>query len=139
MKDGYCSVEHGNNCFITKVPMTKNRMFPLKLKNVAQPYFSTMVHDNTLLCHIRLGHLTFNGLKLLYQNNMEFVYLSQTGQDIFGAIRQSIYLSFPIVKSIRAKAPSKSHSSLQSLSRKNYGKFYMVTFYVEFFYLMVGQ
>ena len=70
MKNGFCSTKDKNNCFIPKSQMIKNRMFPLKLKNIAQPCSSTMINDYTCLWHLRLGHLNFNRMKLMQQKNM---------------------------------------------------------------------
>lgn len=110
MKNGYCNMEDDYSYSIARLQMSKNRMFPLKLKNVSQPGFATMVKDDTWLWHLRLGHLNFNGMKLLYQKNMMNGLPSLEQQKsicrncVIGKQRRD---SFPLRKSKKAKYPLK--------------------------------
>ena len=66
-----------SNKFIAKVKITRNRMFPLKLRanlkerrNVAvvtQEVFQEEVNDENWLWHLIFGHLNFRGLNLLHR------------------------------------------------------------------------
>ena len=64
---------------IVEVKMTRNRMFPLRmradLKNeeeiaVAQEAFQSEPKDDNWLWHLRFGHLNFGGLNLLNRKGM---------------------------------------------------------------------
>ena len=65
---------------ITEVHMTKNRMFPLKLRKdlkeggvvaaVTQEVFQEAVKDENWLWHLRFEHLNFEVLNLLHRKGM---------------------------------------------------------------------
>lgn len=50
--------------------MTSNRMFPLHIQHNVEKCLSTRVQDPSWLWHLRYGHLSFKGLKTLYEKNM---------------------------------------------------------------------
>ena len=55
---------------ITKVQMTKNRMFPMFLQIETLFNLKAIVEDNNWLQYLQFGYLNFHGLKLLMQMNM---------------------------------------------------------------------
>ena len=59
---------------VTKVPMTNNRMFPLKVYMVERCALMTSADSNneTRLWHLCYGHLNINKKKLLSQKEMVF-------------------------------------------------------------------
>jgi hypothetical protein len=68
---------------IAKVEMTKNRMFPLRnqselflepqgLQKVVELSFKASYKNESWLWHLRLGHLNFKGLQLLYNKRMVY-------------------------------------------------------------------
>ena len=66
--------------FIAEVHMTKNRMFPLKLRiylkeggvvaTITKEVFQEEVKDENWLWNLRFGHLNFGGLNLLHRKGM---------------------------------------------------------------------
>ena len=65
---------------IAQVKMTRNRMFPLKMRAdlkkgddmaaVTQETFQREAKDENWLWHLRFGHLNFEGLNLLHRKGM---------------------------------------------------------------------
>ena len=55
---------------ITKVKMSKNRLFPLYIQNDVARCLKACHKDASWLWHIRFGHLNFGGLELLSKKNM---------------------------------------------------------------------
>ena len=53
---------------ITVVPMTKNRMFPLKFGQNDNHLVNMAYEDKSWLWHLKYGHLNFNILKNLTSN-----------------------------------------------------------------------
>ncbi|CAM8882173.1 unnamed protein product [Rhodiola kirilowii] len=47
IRDGVCTIEDKDRRIVTKVPMTKNRMFPWILKKEVEVNFQTMVRDSS--------------------------------------------------------------------------------------------
>eukprot|EP00253_Pinus_taeda_P025032 PITA_25032 len=107
-----------NKRCISEVKMTRNRMFPLRiradLKNkeviaaVTQEAFQSMPKNENWLCNLRFGHLNFGGLNLLSRKGMvkglpliEKPYSLCEGCILGKQHRES----FPSGKSIRAKTP----------------------------------
>jgi transposase InsO family protein len=70
--DGCCIIrdKKAGNSIIAKVKM-ENRSFPLNFKHSNDKAFR-MVANDSWLWHKRLGHLNFQGLKLLEQKNMVY-------------------------------------------------------------------
>jgi hypothetical protein len=55
---------------IAKVAMTKNRMFLLNIETDVPKYPNASVKDETWLWHMKLGHVNFDSLKMMAQNEM---------------------------------------------------------------------
>jgi hypothetical protein len=55
---------------IAKIVMTKNRMFLLNIEMNVPKCLNTCVKDGIWLCHIRLGHVNFDSLKMMAQEEM---------------------------------------------------------------------
>eukprot|EP00253_Pinus_taeda_P022387 PITA_22387 len=105
---------------IAEVKMTRNRMFPLRIKvdlkdgvkiaAVTQEAFQTKPKDENWLWHLRFGHLNFGGLNVLNRKGMVIGLPLVEKPDslcegcILGKQHRE---SFPSGKSIRAKHPSK--------------------------------
>ena len=98
MEDNHCVIKDVclSNQLISRVPMTSNRLFPLRIVpdntifalkekikeefvhcdkkengNVEiQAAFQTEVQDDSWLWHFKFGHLNFGELKLLHSKNM---------------------------------------------------------------------
>ena len=68
------------NKFITQVKMTRNRMFPLKMRAdlkkgdaiaaMTKETFQREAKDENWLWHLRFRHLNFGGLNLLHRKGM---------------------------------------------------------------------
>lgn len=65
MEDLILTLKDQHAKVITDVQISKNRMFALNIKAVPVMYFHAKVKDQSWLWHLRYGHLSFNGLKLL--------------------------------------------------------------------------
>ena len=65
-----CTISDKNhrNKVITVVPMTKNRMFPLKFCDNENQLVNMAYEDKSWLWHLRYGHLNFSSLKSLTSN-----------------------------------------------------------------------
>ena len=65
-----CTIYDKNqkNKVITVVPMTKNRMFPLKFGQNDNQLVNMAYEDKSWLWHLKYGHLNFNSLKNLTSN-----------------------------------------------------------------------
>ena len=70
LESGCWQIQHSSEGLITKVMMTRNRMFPFHSPRPVSRCLSARVQDNNWLWHCRYGHLNFSGLKTLYQKNM---------------------------------------------------------------------
>ena len=65
MKDRSLSIRDANSDFITKVPMSKNRMFLINIQSDVAKCLKTCYNDSSWLWHLRLGHINFRSLELL--------------------------------------------------------------------------
>eukprot|EP00253_Pinus_taeda_P026770 PITA_26770 len=103
---------------IAEVKMTRNKMFPLKIKVylkdiveiavVTQEAFQSEPKDENWLWHLRFGHLNFGGLNLLSGKGMvrELPLIEKPDSLCEGCILGKQHReNFPSGKSIRAKAP----------------------------------
>ncbi|CAL1407138.1 unnamed protein product [Linum trigynum] len=128
--NGVCEIiNKADNFMVAKVPMTSNRIFSLAMSQNGEVAFKSENLDQSFLWHLRYGHLTFRGLKLLRQKNM-VAGLPQINREdkicegcIYGKMHR---LPFPKT-SWRAKAPLELvHADIcgptrtQSLSGKRY-------------------
>ena len=96
------------------MPMTSNRLFPLRIvpdikgKTKTGVAFQTEVQDESWLWHFIFGHLNFGGLKLLHTKNMvKGLPLIDRPERvcegcIFGKQHRE---TFPVGKSYRARTP----------------------------------
>ena len=58
---------------IAKVEMSRKKMYPLqvhRIQGMMKANFKVEALDQTWLCHLRYGHLHFDGLSLLQKKNM---------------------------------------------------------------------
>ena len=60
------------NRVITVVPMTRNRMFPLRFDEHSNTFANMAYEDSSWLWHLRYGHLNFHSLKLLTSNALVY-------------------------------------------------------------------
>lgn len=58
------------NHVMARIPMEKNRNFPLTFKYAENMAMKAQVMDESWLWHLRLGHLNFQSLKVLHNKNM---------------------------------------------------------------------
>ncbi|CAL2245782.1 unnamed protein product [Prunus armeniaca] len=72
IKKNSCHIHHPDKGLIIQADMTSNSMFILKIEAHAkkQMCFKSTTEEESWLWHCRFGHLSFNGLKALQQNNM---------------------------------------------------------------------
>ncbi|PKA48313.1 Retrovirus-related Pol polyprotein from transposon TNT 1-94 [Apostasia shenzhenica] len=113
---GYSIVFHDNKCIIKnmtsnalimEIPMTKNRMFPIRI-SVLEHVLVANIQVDSWLWHKRYGHLNFHGLKLLYEKKMvdglpSIDVMNEVCEGcIYGKHQRS---SFPVGKSWRARKP----------------------------------
>ena len=69
--NGYCTLIDRNGRFITKVRMTPNRLFPLRIQHDQFPCLSSIIPNDDWLWHMRFGHFHFSGLN--YLSRKEYV------------------------------------------------------------------
>ena len=69
-KDNICEIRTKNGDLITKVRMTHNKMFPIKICYEKLVCFETLVNDTSWLWHCRFGHLSFDTLSHMCQQHM---------------------------------------------------------------------
>ena len=69
--NGFCTLINRNGRFITKVRMTPNRLFPLKVQHEKFPCLSSIIPNNNWLWHMRFGHFHFSDLN--YLSRKEYV------------------------------------------------------------------
>ena len=69
-----CTIYDKNkgNRVIIVVPMTRNRMFPLRFDEHNNTLANMAYEDSSWLWHLRYGHLNFHSLKLLTSNALVF-------------------------------------------------------------------
>lgn len=70
MENNSLFLKDASGRLIAKVPMTKNRMFPLNLNTKNEMCFLGLMEKESWKWHFRFGHLHFNGLKLLSKGGM---------------------------------------------------------------------
>ena len=62
----------GKRRMIAKVSLSKNRMFKLKINNDSPKCLKASTSDLSWLWHLRMGHLNFGGLELLYKKRLVY-------------------------------------------------------------------
>ena len=70
MKDRNLMMRNHSNKLITKVEMSKNRMFMLNIQNEEVKCLSACMKDPRWLWHMRFGHVNFGSLKFLSSKGM---------------------------------------------------------------------
>lgn len=73
-ENGKCVIfdkNHGNRLVII-VPMSKNRLFPLKFGGQRAQLANVSIEKKRWLWHLRHGHLNFNSLRLLTSQEMVY-------------------------------------------------------------------
>ncbi|KAJ4716700.1 Retrovirus-related Pol polyprotein from transposon TNT 1-94 [Melia azedarach] len=70
MKDYSIFIRDDKGNLITKVKMSKNRMFSLNIQNDVAKCLKVCYKDASWLWHLRFGHLNFGGLELLAKKEM---------------------------------------------------------------------
>ena len=70
LKDCSLFLTDGKRNLITKVKMSKNRMFNLNIQNDVAKCLKACHKDPSWILHLRYEHLKFEGLKLLSKKNM---------------------------------------------------------------------
>ena len=60
-----------NGKFITKVKMSPNRLFPLRIQHDQFPYLSSIIPNDDWMWHMRFGQFHFSGLN--YMSRKEYV------------------------------------------------------------------
>ncbi|GKV16453.1 hypothetical protein SLEP1_g27093 [Rubroshorea leprosula] len=71
--DGLCEIKCSKSDMpLAKIPMAKNKMFPLEISCLNDLALVANVKDDFKLWHLRYWHLHFNGLKLLNQKKMVY-------------------------------------------------------------------
>ncbi|AAD32876.1 F14N23.14 [Arabidopsis thaliana] len=70
LKDNNLSIRDQESNLITKVPMSKNRMFVLNIRNDIAQCLKMCYKEESWLWHLRFGHLNFGGLELLSRKEM---------------------------------------------------------------------
>ena len=70
MKNMHIWLRDSSNNLISKVHMAKNRLFPLNLQTIDARCLKANVQDESWCWHMRFGHLNFEVLKSMGDNNM---------------------------------------------------------------------
>jgi len=135
--NGYCTLIDRNGRFITKVKMTPNRLFPLRIQHDQFPCLSSIIPNDDWLWHMRFGHFHFSGLNYLsrkeYVSGLPVVNIP-SGVCETCKIGKKHRESFPTEKSWRAKKLLEIiHSNLCSVEIPTPGGCrYFITFIDDF-------
>lgn len=70
LKDSRLTISDDRGIPISQVQMSKNRMFTLNIPHDSPKCLSAIALDKSWLWHLRLGHLNFDGLRLLSKKKM---------------------------------------------------------------------
>ena len=103
-----CLIKDHPNNLITKVPITRNRMFLLNIQNDVAKCIKACSRDLSWLWHLRLGHLNLGGLQLLAKSKMvrglpSIKHLDQLCEGCF--LGKKSWKNFPKEASTRATKP----------------------------------
>ncbi|KAJ4724624.1 Retrovirus-related Pol polyprotein from transposon TNT 1-94 [Melia azedarach] len=108
MKDYILFIRDDKDNLITKVKMSKNRMFSLNIQNDVAKCLKACYKDALWLWYLRFGHLNFGGLKLSAKKEMVrgFPYINHPNQLCEGCLHgKQFRKSFPKESTFRAKKP----------------------------------
>jgi len=100
------SIKDEKNNLITKVPMSRNRMFFLNIQNDIAKCLKACYNDASWLWHLRVRNLNFGSLSLMEKQNMvrglpSINHPDQLCQRCF--LRKQFRMSFPKESTSRAK------------------------------------
>ncbi|CAB75469.1 copia-type reverse transcriptase-like protein [Arabidopsis thaliana] len=108
LKDNNLSIRDKESNLITKVPMSKNRMFVLNIRNDIAQCLKMCYKEESWLWHLRFGHLNFGGLELLSRKEMVrgLPCINHPNQVCEGCLLGNQFkMSFPKESSSRAQKP----------------------------------
>ncbi|KAH9681844.1 hypothetical protein KPL71_027113 [Citrus sinensis] len=108
LKDYSLFLRDDKGNLITKVRMSKNRMFPLNIQNDVAKCLKACHKDQSWTWHLRYGHLNFGGLELLSKKNMVkgLPYINHPDQLCEGCLLgKQFRKSFPKESNSRAQKP----------------------------------
>ena len=108
LKDYSLFLRDDKGNLITKVKMSKNRMFPLNIQNDVAKCLKACHNDPSWIWHLRYGHLNFGGLELLFKKNMVkgLPYINHPDQLCEGCLLgKQFRKSFPKESNSRAQKP----------------------------------
>ncbi|KAH9671981.1 hypothetical protein KPL70_017541 [Citrus sinensis] len=108
LKDYSLFLRDDKGNLITKVRMSKNRMFPLNIQNDVAKCLKVCHKDQSWTWHLRYGHLNFGGLELLSKKNMVkgLPYINHPDQLCEGCLLgKQFRKSFPNESNSRAQKP----------------------------------
>ncbi|GAU10225.1 hypothetical protein TSUD_418740, partial [Trifolium subterraneum] len=108
LKNNNISIRDHSNKFISKVPMSRNRMFVLNIQNDVAQCLKMCYKEESWLWHLRFGHLNFGGLELLSKKEMVrgLPYINHPNQVCEGCLLgKQVKMSFPKESSSRAQKP----------------------------------
>ncbi|KAG7565068.1 Zinc finger CCHC-type superfamily [Arabidopsis suecica] len=108
LKDNNLSIRDQESNLITKVPMSKNRMFVLNIRNDIAQCLKMCYKEESWLWHLRFGHLNFGGLELLSKKEMVrgLPCINHPNQVCEGCLLgKQFKMSFPKESSTRAQKP----------------------------------
>ncbi|KAH9670830.1 hypothetical protein KPL70_017126 [Citrus sinensis] len=108
LKDYSLFLRDDKGNLITKVKMSKNRMFPLNIQNDVAKCLKACHKDQSWTWHLRYGHLNFGGLELLSKKNMVkgLPYINHPDQLCEGyLLGKQFRKSFPKKSNSRAQKP----------------------------------
>ena len=69
-QNGVCVIKNKSGHLMVNIPMTDNKMFPLKISNMENQALIASKKDESKLWHLQYGHLNIKGLKLLSQKGI---------------------------------------------------------------------
>ena len=134
---GFCTLIDRNGRFVTKVKMTPNRLFPLKIQHENFSCLNSVNPNDDWLWHRRFGHYHFSGLNFLsrkeYVSGLPVVNIPD-GVCETCEIGKKHRDSFPVGKSWRAKKLLEIvHSDLCMVEIPTHGgSRYFITFIDDF-------
>ncbi|CAL8168529.1 unnamed protein product [Prunus armeniaca] len=112
---GKCEVYDPKRGSIAVVKMSSNKLFPLKIKTVQASLLT--IEDNSWRWHYIYGHLNFNGLRTLHQNEMV------TGLPEITPPSKEKSKAFDAFKSFKTLAENETDKKIKTLKTDRGGEF----------------